>query len=52
MFYERNNLRDLEELKYKIKLWNMYYNNLENCSLNGFTPNEALDLPGVKDVFV
>ena len=32
----------LEELKYKIKLWNMYYNNLQHCSLNGRTPNQIL----------
>jgi len=44
MFYDRNNFRSLEELKYKIKLWNMYYNDLEHCGLNGLTPNEALKL--------
>jgi len=44
MFYDRNNFRNLEELKYKIKLWNMYYNDLEHCGLNGLTPNEALKL--------
>lgn len=44
MFYDRNNFRNFEELKYKIKLWNMYYNDLEHCALNGLTPNEALKL--------
>lgn len=51
MFYERSEFRDLEELRYKLKLWNMYYNNLEHCSLNGLTPNEALGLSGVQNVF-
>lgn len=44
LFYDRNNFRNLEELKCKIKLWNMYYNDLEHCGLNGLTPNEALKL--------
>ena len=30
------------ELKLKIKLWNMYYNDLEHCGLNGLTPNEMV----------
>ncbi len=42
MFYERANFKSLEELKYKLKLWNMYYNDLEHCALNGLTPNQAL----------
>lgn len=44
MFYDRTDFNTLEELKYKLKLWNMYYNDLEHCSLNGLTPNEALKL--------
>lgn len=41
-FYDQVSYNTLEELKYKIKLWNMYYNNLEHCSLNGKTPNEII----------
>jgi transposase len=44
MFYERNTFKDLNELKQKIHIWNMEYNNLEHCGLNGLTPNEALKL--------
>jgi transposase len=44
MFYDRVSFRSAEELKYKIKLWNMYYNDLEHCGLNGKTPNEMLSL--------
>ena len=42
MFYDRNCFRDVITLKKKIKLWNVYYNNLEHCALDGLTPNEAL----------
>lgn len=42
MFYERTKFKSEKELKYKIRLWNMYYNNLEHCGLNGKTPNEIL----------
>lgn len=41
-FYDRVTFKSAEELKYKLRLWNMYYNNLEHYSLNGRTPNEAL----------
>ena len=44
MFYNRTNFKTVEELKYKLKLWNMFYNNLEHCALNGLTPNQALGL--------
>jgi transposase len=43
-FYEQIKFKNLEELKYKIKLWNMYSNNLEHCGLNGKTPNEMLEI--------
>jgi len=43
MFYDRNRFKTLEELKYKIKLWNMHYNNLEHCALDGKTPNQMLE---------
>jgi len=42
MFYDRCSYKTVLGLKYKIKLWNMYYNNLEHCALDGKTPNEAL----------
>jgi len=44
MFYDRNKFRTLADLKTKIKSWNVEYNNLEHCSLNGKTPNEMLQL--------
>jgi transposase InsO family protein len=44
MFYERIKFYTIQELKRKIKLWNMEYNNLEHCGLNGLSPNEALGI--------
>ncbi len=44
MFYNGVKFKSLEELRYKIKLWNMYYNDLEHCGLNGKTPNEMISL--------
>lgn len=44
MFYNRNKFYTIQELKRKIKLWNMEYNNLEHCGLNGLSPNEALGI--------
>lgn len=43
-FYDRTQYKTIEELEYKIRLWNMCYNDLEHCGLNGLTPNEALKL--------
>jgi len=43
-FYEKISYVDEEYLKYQVKLWNMYYNDLEHCSLNGLSPNQALSL--------
>jgi len=48
-FYDRIVFRNEEELKYQLRLWNMYYNDLEHCALNGKTPNQALRL-GVQNV--
>jgi len=42
MFYERNNFKNVLDLKRKLRKWNNYYNNLEHCALGGKTPNEAL----------
>ena len=43
-FYNNLNFKTLtlEGLKYQIRLWNNYYNNLEHCSLNGETPNNII----------
>ena len=42
--------RNLEEYRYQLKLWNMWYNDLENIALNGLTPNEYLCRFGVQNV--
>jgi len=41
-FYERVKYFSVEELRYKLRLWNMYYNNLQHCALNGKSPNQLL----------
>jgi len=41
-FYEQNEFRNVKDLKKKLRRWNIYYNNLEHCGLNGKTPNEYL----------
>lgn len=41
-FYDQNIFRTLNDLENKIRLWNMYYNNLEHCGLNGKSPNQFL----------
>lgn len=41
-FYEQNQFKSFEELKYKLKIWNLEYNNTKHCGLNGLTPNQAL----------
>jgi len=43
-FYDKIKFNSLEELRYQMKLWNMYYNDLKHCGLNGLTPNQALKL--------
>jgi len=42
MFYDRNRFKNVLDLKRAIKRWNINYNNLEHCALDGLTPNEAL----------
>lgn len=42
-FYDQFDFKTVEELRYQLRLWNMYYNNLEHCALNGLTPNQALN---------
>jgi len=41
-FYDRRSFSSLEELRYQVRLWNMYYNDLEHCALGGKSPNEYL----------
>jgi transposase InsO family protein len=48
-FYEQLRFKSFKELRYKLKLWNMEYNNTKHCGLNGKTPNQALGL-GVQNV--
>lgn len=43
-FYDEVAFKSEEELKYKIRLWNMYYNDLKHCGLNGLSPNQVLGL--------
>lgn len=45
-FYEEVPFESLEELRYKLRLWNMYYNDLRRCGLRGRTPNQMLQLQG------
>lgn len=41
-FYQQNIFKNLTDLQKKLKRWNIYYNNLEHCGLDGKTPNEFL----------
>ena len=41
-FYRALSFKNIEDLTYRIRLWNMYYNDLEHCGLNGQTPNEII----------
>lgn len=41
-FYDTNVFKDFPDLQRKLKRWNIYYNNLEHCGLNGLSPNEYL----------
>ncbi len=43
-FYGRTTFKDSAELQYKLRLWNMYYNDLKHCGLNGQSPNQTLRL--------
>jgi len=48
-FYDEKACSSIDELNLSIRLWNMYYNDLEHCGLNGKTPNEMLysEVPNV-----
>ncbi len=41
-FYEQHKFKSFPDLQKKLRSWNMYYNDLEHCGLNGKTPNEYL----------
>ena len=41
-FYDQNKFKTREDLQKKLKRWNIYYNDLEHCGLNGKSPNEFL----------
>lgn len=41
-FYDRNKFKSIQDLQRKMKEWNLYYNNLEHCGLDGKSPNEFL----------
>lgn len=43
-FYKQNKFKNIKDLERKLIKWNIYYNNLEHCGLNGKTPNEMLGL--------
>jgi len=43
MFYDRHEFKTILGLRRSIKKWNIYYNNLEHCALDGLTPNEELE---------
>lgn len=40
--YDTATFTSLKDLKTKLRKWNIVYNDLEHCGLNGKTPNEAL----------
>jgi transposase InsO family protein len=41
-FYDRNSFSSFADLKSKLRRWNIVYNDLEHCGLNGLSPNEVL----------
>ncbi|MHA1667262.1 MAG: integrase core domain-containing protein, partial [Candidatus Heimdallarchaeaceae archaeon] len=43
-FYDQMQFKSFEESRYKLRLWNMEYNDTKHCSLNGKTPNQVLRL--------
>ena len=43
-FYEQTQFKSFQELRYKLRLWNMEYNDTKHCSLSGKTPNQMLGL--------
>lgn len=43
-FYDELEFASFEDLRYKLRLWNMDYNDTKHCSLNKKTPNQMLKL--------
>ena len=43
-FYDEIEFKSFEDLRYKLRLWNMEYNDTKHCGLNGKTPNQTLRL--------
>jgi len=43
-FYEQTQFNSFPELRYKLRLWNMEYNNTKHCGLGGKTPNQMVKL--------
>ena len=43
-FYDELEFASFEDLRYKIRLWNMEYNDTKHCSLNKKTPNQMLKI--------
>jgi transposase InsO family protein len=41
-FYDQNKFKSFQGLQKGLERWNIYYNNLEHCGLDGKTPNEFL----------
>ena len=41
--YAKETFDNVEHLRYRVRLWNMYYNNLRHCGLNGKSPNQFLE---------
>lgn len=50
IFYDQVKFKNPAELLCRARLWNMYYNDLEHCGLNGLTPNQALGIQRVQNV--
>ena len=50
-FYDELIFTSFEDLRYKLRLWNMNYNDTKHCGLNGKTPNQALG-SGVQNVCI
>lgn len=43
-FYNENIFKNFGDLKQKLRMWNIQYNNTKHCGLNGKTPNQMLKL--------
>ena len=41
-FYDEISFTTIQELEYKLRLWNMHYNDLKHCGLNKKSPNQMV----------